>query len=147
MSAKPEKNAGPISDPTILDTVEEYNNAAESKANEEYAARFKSPVAHSSFMDKIVDKLQSRREDREKRGLDDNNRSVVPAAPAPKKRVFKVLREDYVNILRAQEQARAERMGAAPYDFERGARSTAAADFYLRQRLAREDRERSGEPS
>jgi hypothetical protein len=82
--AKAEKNAGPISDPTILDTIEEYNNAAESKANEEYAARFKSGTqfAHSSFMDRVIDQLESRRAAAEN-----------PVA-APKKRVFKVVRGD-----------------------------------------------------
>jgi hypothetical protein len=84
ITAKEEKNAGPISDPTILDTIEEYNNAAESKANEEYAARFKSGTqfAHSSFMDRVIDQLESRRAAAEN-----------PVA-APKKRVFKVVRGD-----------------------------------------------------
>ena len=81
-SGKVEKNAGPVTDPSILDTIEQYNDAAESKANEEYVARFKSgtQVAHSSFMDRVIDQLESRRAAAE-----------APAA-APKKRVFKVVR-------------------------------------------------------
>ena len=81
-SGKVEKNAGPVTDPSILDTIEQYNDTAESKANEEYAARFKSgtQVAHSSFMDRVIDQLERRR--------------AAAEAPvvAPKKRVFKVVR-------------------------------------------------------
>jgi len=54
-----------VSDPTILDTIEKFTNEAESKAAQEYAARFKTmgtQVAHSSFMDKIVEQVASRKQ-------------------------------------------------------------------------------------
>jgi hypothetical protein len=57
------KNKSRVSDPTILDTIEKYTSEAEAKANKEYGARFKtgSQVAHSSFMDKIIEQVENRR--------------------------------------------------------------------------------------
>ena len=58
-----ERNADRVSDPTILDTIQKYTSAAEAKANKEYAARFNrgTQVAHSSFMDKIIEQVEDRR--------------------------------------------------------------------------------------
>jgi hypothetical protein len=125
MSEKAEKNAGPVSDPTILDNIEAYTTAAEDKANRDYAASFKTgaQVAHSSFMDKIIERVEERRaKSNIEFGLPlgkstssasdvdsdpvsyrvfktEKNTESAPAAPldiapapAPKKRVFKVVR-------------------------------------------------------